>query len=161
MDSDNALKAAGEPVHAQIDKMEDTTEKDVAYEETKPEYGAQHAEAQEKTMSLLEAIKLYPTAIGWSMVLSTALVMEGYDLLLLSNLYANPLFNQRYGVQGKNGDYAVPASWQSGLSNGARCGEMLGLAINGIVSERYGYVYMFIKLIVWTIINVCTDIVRQ
>jgi len=112
-----------------------------AHDEMKPSTeGAQHAQDQEKTMSLRQAIKLYPKAIGWSVVLSTALVMEGYDLALLNNLYAHPEFNKKFGVLGSNGDYAVPASWQSGLSNGARCGEMLGLAINGIISERYGFV---------------------
>jgi len=33
----------------------------------------------------------------------------------------------------------IPAAWQAGLSNGANVGEILGLFINGIVSERYGY----------------------
>lgn len=143
MDTDTFSKSTGKLADAYISNMEDKTANDVDYEERKPEYGAQNAEAQEKTMTLLQAIKLYPAAIGWSMVLSTALVMEGYDLLLLSNLYASPPFNQKYGVRGSSGDYVVPASWQSGLSNGARCGEMLGLVINGIVSEKYGYVLKF------------------
>lgn len=140
MDTEKSSKTAGNPTDAYTLDLEEKTPNEVVHEERKPEYGAQHAEAQEKSMTLLQAIKLYPTAIGWSMVLSTALVMEGYDLLLLSNLYANPLFNQKYGVRGSNGNHAVTAAWQSGLSNGARCGEMLGLAINGIVSEKYGYV---------------------
>lgn len=112
---------------------------DIEHDELKnPHQGAFHATAQEKNMSLLQAIKLYPKAIGWSMVLSTALVMEGYDLLLLSNLYASPSFNRKFGTLGANGKYNVSAPWQSGLSNGARIGEMIGLWINGIVSERYG-----------------------
>ena len=113
---------------------------DIDHDELKPHLheGALHATAQEKNMTLLQAIKLYPKAIGWSMVLSTALVMEGYDLLLLSNLYASPSFNRKFGTRGANGVYNVSAPWQSGLSNGARIGEMIGLWINGIVSERYG-----------------------
>lgn len=102
--------------------------------------GAYQATVQEKNMSLLQAVKLYPKAVGWSMLLSTALVMEGYDLLLLSNFYASPQFNKKYGTLGKSGVYTVSAPWQSGLSNGARCGEMIGLLINGFLSERYGYV---------------------
>jgi len=100
--------------------------------------GAHQALIQEKNMSLWQAVKLYPKAVGWSMVLSTALVMEGYDLLLLSNLYASPQFNRKYGTLGKNGTYTVTAPWQSGLSNGARIGEMLGLWLNGLLAERYG-----------------------
>ncbi len=65
--------------------------------------------------------------------------MEGYDVVLLSSFYALPQFNQRYGVQLPDGSYTIPASWKSGLSNGAQCGEILGLFINGIVSEKFGY----------------------
>ena len=112
---------------------------DIDHDELKhPNDGAFHATTQEKNMTLLQAVKLYPKAIGWSMVLSTALVMEGYDLLLLSNLYASPSFNRKFGTLRPNGTYNVSAPWQSGLSNGARIGEMIGLWINGIVSERYG-----------------------
>ena len=50
---------------------------DVDHHELKHhEDGAQHATVQEKNMSLLQAVKLYPKAIGWSMVLSTALVSK-------------------------------------------------------------------------------------
>ncbi|KAF2464714.1 uncharacterized protein BDR25DRAFT_296280 [Lindgomyces ingoldianus] len=101
---------------------------------------ARHAAADEKSMSLAQAIKLYPKAVGWSVLLSSALIMEGYDLALLGSLYASPQFNMRYGVQNlETGKWSVPANWQSALSNGARAGEVLGLLINGVVSERYGY----------------------
>lgn len=39
---------------------------------------ARIATQNEHKMSLLEGIKLYPKAIGWSMLLSTAIIMEGY-----------------------------------------------------------------------------------
>lgn len=120
-------------------EIEKSTMQELGHDEHMPSKdGAHQATVQEKNMSLLQAVKLYPKSVMWSMVLSTALVMEGYDLLLLSNLYASPQFNRKYGTLGKNGVYTVSAPWQSGLSNGARCGEMLGLLINGFLSERYG-----------------------
>lgn len=99
----------------------------------------QQAAKKEQSMTLWEAVKLYPKAVGWSVLLSSTLIMEGYDLALLSSMYASPAFNQKFGVEGPDGKWAVPASWQSGLSNGARCGEVIGLLINGLVSERLGY----------------------
>jgi SP family general alpha glucoside:H+ symporter-like MFS transporter len=65
--------------------------------------------------------------------------MEGYDLALLGSMYASPAFKKKFGVQSSSGKWAVPAAWQSGLSNGARCGEIIGLLVNGFVSERLGY----------------------
>lgn len=77
---------------------------------------AQHAAADEKQMSLLRAIKLYPKAVGWSVVLSSALIMEGYDLALLGSLYGSPQFNMKYGkLNPKTGKWSVPANWQSAL----------------------------------------------
>ncbi|KAJ0122352.1 MFS transporter [Diaporthe amygdali] len=106
----------------------------------KPNTRAQNAASEEKTMSLRQALKLYPKAIGWSVLLSSTLIMEGYDLALLGSLYASPQFNKKFGVWNDSAKkYAVPASWQSALSNGARAGEVIGLLINGIASDRFGY----------------------
>lgn len=112
--------------------------------EANPDFSELAAEAKDATnkehsMSFLEAIKLYRKAVAWSLLLSTAVVMEGYDLTLLSSFYALPQFTQKYGVKLPDGSYTIPAAWKSGLSNGALCGEIIGLFINGIISERYGY----------------------
>ena len=104
-----------------------------------PNQEARNAAEAEQSMTLWHAIKLYPKAVGWSVLLSTALIMEGYDLALLGSLYASPEFNKKYGALGSDGEWVIPAPWQSALSNGARCGEVIGLLINGVVSERYGY----------------------
>ncbi|KAL1656404.1 hypothetical protein SLS61_000867 [Didymella pomorum] len=105
-----------------------------------PNEEAQHAADDEKSMGLFQAIRLYPKAVGWSVVLSSALIMEGYDLALLGSLYGSPMFNRKYGVlNDRTGKWALQPSWQSALSNGARAGEVIGLLINGFVSERYGY----------------------
>lgn len=81
-----------------------------------PNEEAQHAADDEKSMGLFQAIKLYPKAVGWSVVLSSALIMEGYDLALLGSLYGSPMFNQKYGVfNERTGKWAVQPSWQSAL----------------------------------------------
>ena len=97
---------------------------------------------KEHKMTLLQGIRLYPKAIAWSMLISTCIVMEGYDVCLLSNFYGFPQFNKKYGKYVPSDDsYQVPAPWQAGLSNGANVGEIIGLFINGFVSERFGYRY--------------------
>lgn len=66
------------------------------------------------------------------------------DTVLISSFFAFPPFNRKFGVEYEPGKYQVTAPWQSGLSNGARVGEILGLLINGIVAERYGYRFTMI-----------------
>lgn len=102
---------------------------------------AKDATKAEKEMTIMQAFRTYPKAVIFSMILSTAIVMEGYDVVLLGNFYAYPSFQRKYGSLTGNPKqpYGIPAPWQAGLSNGAGVGEILGLFINGIVSERYGY----------------------
>jgi SP family general alpha glucoside:H+ symporter-like MFS transporter len=102
---------------------------------------ARHATEKEHNMTLLQGIKLYPKAVGWSVLISTCIAMEGYDVCLLSNFYGFPQFNKKYGKQLPDGTWQIPAPWQAGLSNGANVGEIIGLFINGFVSEKYGYRY--------------------
>ncbi|KAJ5505662.1 Major facilitator superfamily domain general substrate transporter [Penicillium expansum] len=98
------------------------------------------AEAEHK-MTLLQGIRTYPKAIAWSVLISTCIAMEGYDISLVNNFYAFPQFTRKYGELTSDGSYQVPAAWQAGLSNGAYCGEIIGLLINGWASERFGYRY--------------------
>lgn len=100
---------------------------------------AESAAEQERQDTFLKSLKLYPAAIGWSVVLSTAIIMEGYDMKLIGSLNAQPAFTKRYGVQLPNKKYEIPASWQAGLSNGATIGSLIGLYLNGYISERIGF----------------------
>lgn len=52
-----------------------------------------------------------------------------------------PQFRKKYGEPLPDGSYQVTAPWQAGLSNGAVVGEIIGLTINGWVSEKIGYRY--------------------
>lgn len=103
------------------------------------EHDAHRAVEAEHKMSLWQSLKTYPHAAGWSILLSTAIIMEGYDTCLISNLYAYEPFQRTYGVKGADGKYQLTPAWQSGLSNGALVGEILGLMLNGIIAERFGY----------------------
>ena len=100
---------------------------------------AQIATSKEHSMSLLQGIKTYPKAIGWSILLSTAIIMEGYDVVLMGSFFAYPQFNKRYGDLQPDGSYQLSPSWQAGLANAMNVGQILGLFANGIISERFGY----------------------
>lgn len=46
---------------------------------------AKLATEKEQNMTLLQGIKLYPKAIAWSVLISTCIIMEGYDVCLINN----------------------------------------------------------------------------
>jgi SP family general alpha glucoside:H+ symporter-like MFS transporter len=103
----------------------------------------------EKLMSLREAVRTYPKAIGWSILLSSAIIMEGFDQVLTPTFFALDQFKRFYGELQPNGTYEVPAPWQAGLTNGGQVGSMIGLLVNGYASERFGYRKTMIGAMIW------------
>lgn len=47
--------------------------------------GARAAAEKERNMTLMQGLRLYPKAIAWSVLISTCIVMEGYDITLVNN----------------------------------------------------------------------------
>lgn len=112
----------------------------IAVAEIETVVNAQDATEQEHDLSLLEAVRMYPKAMFWSFVMSTAVVMEGYDTKLIGTLFAQPVFQKKYGHLVKKPDsYQISAPWQTGLSNGSACGQLVGLLLAGYLSERLGF----------------------
>jgi MFS transporter, SP family, general alpha glucoside:H+ symporter len=83
---------------------------------------AKNATANEQNMTLREAIRLYPKAIMFSIIFSTAVVMEGYDLSVMNSFYAFTPFKNKYGDQPdpEEGGRLISAQWQTGLGNGVQ-----------------------------------------
>ncbi|XP_003869804.2 Sdo1 protein, partial [Candida orthopsilosis Co 90-125] len=95
---------------------------------------------KEKQMTLKEGIKTFPKAIAWSLILSTALIMEGYDTCLLASFYAFDGFKKKFGDYYPDLDeYQVPARWQNGLSNSVNCGQLIGLWLASMFVDKIGY----------------------
>ncbi|KAL3954156.1 hypothetical protein ACCO45_012112 [Purpureocillium lilacinum] len=100
---------------------------------------AADANAQEHELTFWEALRLYPKGVLWSIVMSTGVVMEGYDAKLVGTLYAQPAFQKAFGTHVKGNSYQISAPWQTGLSNGSAAGQLIGLLLAGYLSERFGF----------------------
>ncbi|PIA82923.1 General alpha-glucoside permease [Cercospora beticola] len=114
-------------------------EASVAYIEVNAALDASAAAKAEKAMTLWQGLKLYPKAVAWSAAISMCLIMEGFDLVLISGLYGQPAFARRFGELQMDGSYQLSAPWQAGLNNSALCGEILGLMFVGLIADRIGY----------------------
>jgi SP family general alpha glucoside:H+ symporter-like MFS transporter len=95
------------------------------------------ADTAEHNMGVREAFRIHKKAVMWSVLLSAALIMEGYDVVVVSlisiatnippsliqiaSFYAQPAFLKRFGVADPaTGELGIPADWQAGLGNGSR-----------------------------------------
>ncbi|KAK7751951.1 hypothetical protein SLS62_006094 [Diatrype stigma] len=96
---------------------------------------ANEANDRERDMKLSTAVKIYPKAIGWSMVLSSCLIMEGYQTSVIGSYTAYPAFLKKFGTPAPNGMLQIPANWQNGITGAKNVGEIIA----GWLSEIYGY----------------------
>ncbi|KAJ1025108.1 hypothetical protein NDA16_002615 [Ustilago loliicola] len=105
------------------------------------EIAAAHAQ---QDLGVIAAFRKHWKAALWSLGLSTALVMEGYDVVVINSFFGSNAFIDRFGTVLANGEKVITAPWQTGLSNSALVGEVIGLLFQGWASDRWGYrpVYM-------------------
>lgn len=106
---------------------------------------AKQAARTEHELTAREAIRKYPRAIMWCLVVSMCVVMEGYDLNLLTNFYAYPAFAKRYGtfVESSN-NYQLSAPWQAALGNASGIGAFFGTLLNGYLVTKFGHIRVLI-----------------
>ncbi len=114
---------------------------------------AKEAADKERHMGFREGVRLYPKAMFFSFGLSLAVIMEGYDTALLGNFYGIPSFARKYGSPAGIKDgvqvYQVSATWQTALGNSTAAAQIIGLFVNGILSERIGYRKMMMGSLVF------------
>lgn len=106
--------------------------------------GAQKATEDEHGMGLREGIRKYPKAVFWSVWFSSALIMEGFDHSFITGFIAFPAFQRRYGVHTEGSGWQIPAELQSAIGNGVNAGEIVGLLLNGLFADWFGYRWVMI-----------------
>ncbi|OAL25536.1 hypothetical protein AYO22_04855 [Fonsecaea multimorphosa] len=94
---------------------------------------------EDHELGFFRSVQLYPKAIAWSMAICAASIMDGYDLHVVGLLFAVPAFRTAYGDPQPDGSRQISAPWQSGLNNGSNIGQLAGLFLAGLLSERLGF----------------------
>lgn len=98
---------------------------------------------KEHDLTVKQALTWYPGAVAWCLVISTCVIMEGYDMALLGNLYAYPTFQRKFGrwvgvSDTTRSGYQLEAKRQAALSNGADIGAFFGTLLNGYLNNLFG-----------------------
>ncbi|KLO86335.1 Uncharacterized protein LW93_11109 [Fusarium fujikuroi] len=121
-----------------------------AYEAAMLVSKAQAADAADRQLTIWQALKKYKKAVLWSTLLSTALIMEGYDIVIINGFFGQPQFAERFGEYNPaTGKKEITAAWQSGLSNSALVGELAGLICNFFATDRFGCRLTYCFFMVW------------
>jgi SP family general alpha glucoside:H+ symporter-like MFS transporter len=128
---------------------------------------AEEADRVDHELGIRQALRKYKVAVFWAMFLSCALIMEGYDVVVIGSFYGQPQFIKRFGSVGSDGVMAIQgmscsvspsdsaltnsctAKWQTALSNSSVCGQLIGLALNGFAQDRFGCRPTYIVGMIW------------
>ncbi|KAK7715887.1 hypothetical protein SLS63_011226 [Diaporthe eres] len=111
---------------------------------------ARAANIAEHEQTFRHALSANKKAVFWSLVISMAIVMEGYDTALMPQFYGYPSFQKQYGEFFPDiGEWSLTGAWQAGLSNAQAIGVILGGFINGWASAMFGYKKMMLVALFW------------
>ncbi|KAF4959243.1 hypothetical protein FSARC_10759 [Fusarium sarcochroum] len=111
---------------------------------------AEESDAADRQLTINQALKKYKKAVFWSLFLSTSLIMEGYDLVIITSFYGQTQFRERFGVyDDKTERKQITPAWQSGLSNSALVGQLAGLVVNAYCQDRFGARYTMMFFMAW------------
>ncbi|KAK0866605.1 hypothetical protein LTR87_014952 [Friedmanniomyces endolithicus] len=109
----------------------------------RPKQAYQHSSAPLPAMedyeklTLWQAVRRWPRAVGISLCMSLNILLWGYDTAIVGNVASMPVFQEVFGVQHGN-RYIIPSIWLSLWSVGLPLGIMLGAVVGGYVQDLTG-----------------------
>lgn len=109
----------------------------------------------EMRMTFLDCLRRYPKAVGWSLLLISTVIMEAYDKLLITGLFALPAFGRQYGEPSSTPAAAeISPGWQMALQNASIIAEIVGLLAFGLVTGVTGYRPIMWACLAWICVAV-------
>jgi SP family general alpha glucoside:H+ symporter-like MFS transporter len=108
------------------------------------------ATAHEHKLSVWQGFKTYKRAAFWSILISTTVVMEGYDVTLIGSFYGYPAFREKYGTWLNEEDgYQISANWQQRFNCLGALANIVGAILNGWATAKYGHRRVLMFSLVW------------
>ncbi|KAJ9604899.1 hypothetical protein H2200_010288 [Cladophialophora chaetospira] len=114
--------------------------KDVGLHDAALANSALEGAAQEHSMGLVKALKTYKSAAFWSILISTTVIMEGYDVTLLGSFFGYPSFRLKYGAYlNEESGYQISANWQQKFNCLGAFANIIGALLNGWATAKWGH----------------------
>lgn len=134
---------------------------------------AQAANDADHKMAFWAALRKYRKAVFWACIFSFTLTMQAADatqvnfysilqipsstdvscnheltILKTTTFYGQDQFKQQFGSIDK-GVLEISAKWQTAIQQAMACGELVGLAIAGYLSNYYGWKPILSGMMIW------------
>ncbi|KAF6800132.1 alpha-glucosides permease mph2 3 [Colletotrichum sojae] len=123
---------------------------DVALDDKVLNSDAQQATDAEHSFGVWQGLKTYKRAAFWSIVISTTVIMEGYDTTLLGSFYGYPEFRKKYGEWLNDDDeYQISSTWQQRFNCLGALANIIGALLNGWLTPKIGHRWVLIWSLGW------------
>ncbi|KAJ4218936.1 hypothetical protein NW759_008089 [Fusarium solani] len=147
-----ATEKQGEAPELQIETTDNGLDhlKDVDLHDKTLNTEAHQATAQEHSFGVFQALKTYKRAAFWSILISTTVIMEGYDVTLLSSFYGYPSFRKKYGAWlDEDNGHQISANWQQKFNCLGAFANIIGALMNGWATAKWGHRKVLMASLFW------------
>ncbi|TDZ30450.1 General alpha-glucoside permease [Colletotrichum spinosum] len=118
---------------------------DVALDDKVLNSEAQEATDVEHSFGVWQGLKTYKRAAFWSILISTTVIMEGYDVTLLGSFYGYPAFRAKYGEWlNEEKGYQISSTWQQRFNCLGALANIVGAILNGYLTPKIGHRWVLI-----------------
>ncbi|KAJ5116907.1 hypothetical protein N7456_001255 [Penicillium angulare] len=90
-----------------------------------------------KHVPLWHAIRKWPKVVMYNLALSSAILLYGYDLVIVGTVSAMPAFQHKFG-EALGAKYIIPSMWLSLWNAASPIGMMIGSIFGGYFQDRRG-----------------------
>ncbi|KAH8651421.1 general substrate transporter [Xylariales sp. PMI_506] len=105
--------------------------------DTESSAATQPAVREEKPLTLRQYYERWPRILLWCFALTSAILLYGYDFVIVGNITSMPEFQKVFGML-YNKQYIIPSSWLSLWSVASPIGQMIGAIVGGKFQDRFG-----------------------
>jgi hypothetical protein len=102
--SSSPTATAAAPPPPPMQKGDDHETAKAAVRSSNDDLAVSEAIEYERSLTFSAALKLYPTAVGWSLFVSIGVIMLAFDPQIVGNMFAIPQFKKDFGVEHPNGE---------------------------------------------------------
>ncbi|KAL2870368.1 uncharacterized protein BJX67DRAFT_378346 [Aspergillus lucknowensis] len=101
---------------------------------------AQQGAHNEHNVGVIQGLRTYKWAAFWSIAIAMSVIMEGYDVTLLSSFFGYPSFRRKYGTYiDEESGYQISVDWQNAFNILAAVANIVGALLNGWLTSKYGH----------------------
>lgn len=99
---------------------------------------ARTADREDGETGFFEAIRQRPRVVAWCLVAISMCLLASFENQAAGMVLSIPKFRKDFGFEYEEGQYVLPAAWQSALYGGPIASTVVGTLGAGFLADKFG-----------------------